>query len=58
MTDSGTELPAEEQRGGEHVDWTRAKPGRPLPEQPQEEPPAPAPGQELWPSARSPWPPP
>lgn len=53
--ESGTELPAEERRGGEHVDWTRAKPGKPLPEQ-QEEPAEPASGQELWPPARSPWP--
>lgn len=52
--ESGTELPAEERRGGEHPDWTRAKPGKPLPEQPQEEPAEPAPGQELWPPAR--WP--
>lgn len=45
--ESGKSIPAEERRGGEQVDWTRAGPGKPLPEQQQEEAQAqPAPGQE------------
>ena len=43
---SGEEIPAEERRGGKNVDWTRAKPGKPLPEREDGQPPAPAPGQE------------